>query len=615
MALPYGGRRAVGRMLSEEEKQNKPKITKKLITRIFSYLKPYKLRLLFVFLTIVISSVLGVLPSILTGKMIDEGLYNHNLNILIKLVSLSLFVLILSNLISAAETYVNTWVAQHIAFDMKNEMYAHLQKMPQKFFTSNNQGDIITRMTSDISGVQSVISGTMSSIFSNVCTIVVTAVALFRKNWILALVGASLVPLLSMPTINVGKRRWRIATQTQEQTDRINGILNETLSVSGQQLTKIFTREQHDLKKYTDANRECMRLSIKERMAGMWFWRVMDVLTGINPLIIYLLGGLMMIHFGVTSLTVGDITVIVTLLRRLYRPVDQLFGIQVDIVRSMALFVRIFEYFDMPVEIDSPPNAVKPEKAVGRVEFKNVHFRYTDDKEILRGISFELTPGKTVALVGASGAGKSTIANLIPRMYDVTDGEVLFDGTDVRHLDLKFLRSNIGVVTQESYLFNSTVRENLLFAKEDATDEEIISACRDANIHDFIMTLPDGYDTLVGNRGFKLSGGEKQRISIARAILKNPCLLILDEATSSLDSISEFAIQQALEPLLEGRTSLVIAHRLSTIMAADEIIVLKDGLIAQRGTHSRLLEAGGTYKVLYDTQFRHELIRDTDSFQ
>lgn len=249
MALPYGGRRAVGRMLSEEEKQNRPKITKKLIKRIFSYLKPYKLHLLFVFLTIIVSAILGVLPSILTGKMIDEGLYNHNLDILIKLVLVSLCVLILSNLISAAETYVNTWVAQHIAFDMKNEMYAHLQKMPQKFFTSNNQGDIITRMTSDISGVQSVISGTMSSIFSNVCTIVVTAVALFQKNWILALVGVSLVPLLSVPTINVGKRRWSIATQTQEQTDKINGILNETLSVSGQQLTKIFTREQHDLKK------------------------------------------------------------------------------------------------------------------------------------------------------------------------------------------------------------------------------------------------------------------------------------------------------------------------------------------------------------------------------
>ena len=610
MPPPYGGRRAVGRMLSEEEKKNMPKITKQLVKRIFSYMKPYKFHFLFVFLTIIASSVLGVMPSMLTGKMIDEGLYNHNLDILIKLVIASLFVLILSNVIAVAETYVNTWVAQHISYDMKNEMYAHLQKMPQKFFTSNSQGDIITRMTSDISGVQSVISGTMSSIFSNVCTIAVTAVALFQKNWILALIGVSLVPMLSIPTIHVGKRRWKIATQTQEQTDKINGILNETLSVSGQQLTKIFTREEQDLKKYTEINRECMRLTIKERMAGMWFWRVMNVLTGMGPLVIYLLGGLMMIHFGVTSLTVGDITVIVTLLGRLYRPVDQLFGIQVDIVRSMALFVRIFDYYDLPVEIESPPDALIPESALGHVEFRNVHFRYTDDKEILRGISFTLTPGKTVALVGTSGAGKSTIAGLIPRLYDVTEGEVLFDGNDVRKLDLKFLRSNIAIVTQESYLFNSTVRENLLFAKEDATEEEIISACKDANIHDFIMTLPDGYDTLVGNRGFKLSGGEKQRISIARAILKNPCLLILDEATSSLDSISEYAIQQALEPLLAGRTSLVIAHRLSTIMASDEIIVLKDGLIAERGTHSELIKKNGTYKVLYDTQFRHELIKN-----
>ena len=485
------------------------------------------------------------------------------------------------------------------------------KKMPQKFFTSNQQGDIITRMTSDISSVQSVIANTMSSIFSNICTIIVTSVALFQKNWVLAIVGVSLVPLLSVPTINVGKRRWKFTKEAQEQTDKINTILNETLSVSGQQLTKIFTREERDLKNYTDTNRKCMRLAIKERMAGMWFWRVMNMLTGLSPLIIYLIGGIMIIKFGVSGLTIGDITVIVTLLGRLYRPVDQLFGIQVDIVRSMALFVRIFEYYDMPVEIETPPDAITPKQAFGHVEFKNVHFRYTGDKEILRGIDFNLTPGKTVALVGTSGAGKSTIAGLIPRMYDVTEGAVLFDGIDVRKLDLKFLRSNIAVVTQESYLFNSTVRENLLFAKEDATEEQIISACRDANIHDFIMTLPEGYDTLVGNRGFKLSGGEKQRISIARAILKDPCLLILDEATSSLDSISEYAIQQALEPLLAGRTSLVIAHRLSTIMAADEIIVIKDGLIAERGKHSELLQKDGVYKVLYDTQFRRELLENS----
>ncbi len=603
---PYGSRQGMGRTLTDEEKQNMPKITKALIKRILSYLSPYKLHLFIVFVAIVISSVLGVMPSMLTGKMIDDGLYGKNLAVLIQLILTSLFVLILSNLISIVETYINTWVAQHISFDMKNQMYAHLQKMPQSFFTSNMQGDIITRMTSDINGVQSVIAGTMASIFSNVCTIVVTLVALFEKNWILALVGASLVPFLTIPSTIVGKKRWKLATQSQEQSDKLNQILNETLSVSGQQLTKIYTREKEDLKNYRKVSFECMRLRIKERMVGMWFWRAMNIFTSMGPLLIYLLGGVLIIAVGDTDLSVGDITVMVTLLNRLYRPIDQLLNIHVDIVRSMALFNRIFEYFDLPIEIQSPKNAKQLSNARGEIEFKNVHFSYNPEKEILRGISFKLTPGKTTALVGTSGAGKSTISWMIPRFYDVSAGEVLFDGVNVKELELESLRKNIGVVTQESYLFNATVRENLLFAKPDATDDEIINACKDANIHDFIMSLPDGYDTLVGNRGFKLSGGEKQRVSIARAILKNPTMLILDEATSSLDSISEYAIQQALVPLLKGRTSLVIAHRLSTIMAADEILVIKDGIIAERGTHSELLEIDGTYKMLYETQFHHE---------
>lgn len=610
MPPAYGGRRAIGRMLTEEEKKNMPKITKALVGRILSYLKPYRWHLLVVLLTIIAASVLGVLPSMLTGKIIDEGLYNKNFEVLIKLILASFGVLILSNVISVMETFINVWVAQHITYDMKNQMYAHLQKMPQSFFTSNLQGDIITRMTSDINGVQGVIAGTMASIFSNVCTITVTLIALFQKNVLLALVGASLVPFLTIPTIKVGKRRWKYAAQTQEQHDKMNQMLNETLSVSGQQLTKIFTREKRELEQYIGINSESMRLTIRERMAGMWFWRAMNIFTSMGPMLIYLIGGFMIIKLGVTDLSVGDITVVVALLNRLYHPVDQLFGIQVDVVRSMALFERIFEYYDMPVDIKSPENAIKPQNATGEVQFKDVRFSYNSEKEILKGISFSITKGKTLAVVGASGAGKSTIASLIPRLYDVCDGEVLFDGTDVRQLDLEFLRSNIGMVTQESYLFNASVRENLLVAKEDATEEELISACKDANIHDFIMTLPDGYDTLVGNRGFKLSGGEKQRVAIARAILKNPVLLILDEATSSLDSISEYAIQQALEPLLKNRTSLVIAHRLSTVMAADEIIVLKDGVITQRGTHSELVKQDGTYKVLYETQFRKELIQN-----
>ena len=557
-----------------------------------------------VLVTILVSAVLGVVPSLLTGRMIDDGLYGRNLNVLIQLILLSLIVLIGSNLIKVVETYISTWVSQHICYDMKNQMYAHLQKMPQSFFTTNLQGDIITRMTSDIGGVQTVISGTMANIFSNVCTIVVTVIALFEKNWALAILGCCLVPFLTIPTIIVGKKRWKIAREAQEETDKINQLLNETLSVSGQQLTKLFTREREDLDRYTAVNGQCMKLNIRERMAGMWFWRAMGVFTGMGPLLIYLLGGFMIIKLGVTSLSIGDITVIVTLLGRLYRPVDQLFGIQVDVVRSMALFTRIFEYYDMPIEIESPKDAITLKNPIGEVEFKNVHFSYNPEKEILRGVDFKLTRGKMTALVGVSGAGKSTVSSLIPRLYDVTEGGVYFDGIDVKRLDLESLRKNIGVVTQESYLFNASVRENLMFANPDATEEQMIAACKDANIHDFIMTLPDGYDTLVGNRGFKLSGGEKQRVSIARAILKDPVMLILDEATSSLDSISEAAIQKALTPLLSGRTSLVIAHRLSTVMAADEIIVLKDGVIFERGTHETLLQNNGEYKKLYETQFK-----------
>lgn len=607
MPPPMGGRRGFNKTLSEEEKKNMPKITKALLLRVFSYLKPYKWHLFAVFVGIVLSAMLGVVPSMLTGRMIDDGLYGKNLSVLIKLVGLSFLVTVGSNLLGAIEVYISAWVSQHIAFDMKNQMYAHLQKMPQKFFTTNLQGDIITRMTGDINGVQSVISNTMSSIFSNLCTVVVTVYVLFSKNWMLALIGCCLVPFMSVPSMIVGKKRWKLATETQEQADKMNQILNETLSVSGQQLTKLFTREKDDFRKYKEVNTKRMQLSIRERMAGMWFRRSMRVITSMGPLVIYLLGGFLIIKFGNTSLSIGDITVIVTLLNKLYHPVDSLFGIHVDIIRSMALFTRVFEYYDMPVEIESPPNAIKLENPIGEIEFCDVHFRYNEDKEILKGISFKLSPGKMVAIVGTSGAGKTTISSLIPRLYDVESGEVRFDGIDVRKLDLESLRSNIAVVTQESYLFNATIRENLLFAKPDATDDEIISACKDANIHNFIMTLPEGYDTIVGNRGFKLSGGEKQRVSIARAILKNPVLLILDEATSSLDSISESAIQEALVPLLTGRTALVIAHRLSTIMAADEIIVIDSGKISERGTHSELLQHEGTYKVLYETQFRHEM--------
>lgn len=602
--MPGGFGRKMGRELTDEEKANKPKITKQLLKRIFSYLRPYIKQLILVFVCIIVSAILGVLPSMLTGRMIDDGLIQKDFDILVKLVAASFGVLLLSNAITALETYVNTWVAQHITYDMKNEMYAHMLTMSQRFFTQNRQGDVITRMTSDIDGVRTVVLNTMTSIFSNIAVVVTTAVALFEKNWVLALIGVGIVPLLTIPTNNVGKKRWRIALKVQEQNDKLNQELNETLSVSGQQLVKLFGNEKREYDKYKSINGERTRLGIRERMAGMLFWRTMNIFTSMGPMLIYLAGGFMIIKLGVTSLSVGDITVIVALLNRLYRPVDQLFSVQVDIVRSMALFTRIFEYLDLEPDIKNKPGALKPAETYGRVEFDRVSFCYQDGKKTLDDISFVIEPGSTVALVGPSGAGKSTIANLVPRLYDVSGGRVLIDGLDVRDLDLRYLRKSIGLVTQETYLFNGTIRENLLYAKADATDDELIKVCKDANIHDFIISLKDGYDTQVGNRGFKLSGGEKQRVSIARAMLKEPAIIILDEATSALDSISESLIQSAFERLLKGRTSLVIAHRLSTIIAADNILVLENGKIVQSGSHQQLVKQDGVYKNLYETQFK-----------
>ena len=605
--MPGPGRRAM--FLTEEEKQNSPKVTKELLLRVFSYLKPYRKQLALVFICIIAASVCSLFPSILTGNIVDVltgknpgGWFGEGISALIRLILVSLALNFGSNLIGVGQTYLNNWIAQHISYDMRNQMYRHLQKMSQRFFTTASQGDIITRMTSDISGVESVVSNTFSSILSNTITLAVALIAMFRKNWILALVGMVVVPLFTLPTRMAGKTRWKLAGKAQECNDEINGILNETLSVSGQLLVKLFGREQAEYERYEEANNRMIRLNIRERMAGRWFFMLLSTLTTIGPMLLYLVGGILMMKYD-SSLTVGDITVLVALLGRMYGPVNSLLNIQVDWIRSMAMFTRIFEYYDMKPEIDDRPGAKELKDARGEIRFEHVGFSYDGERKILKDISFTLRSGDCIAIVGPSGSGKSTIVNLIPRLWDATEGQVLFDGTDVRDWTLHSLREEVGVVTQETYLFNGSIRDNLLYAKPEATEEEMIEACRKANILDFIQRQPEGLDTLVGNRGLKLSGGEKQRISIARALLKDPALLIFDEATSALDSISEAAIQKAINPLIEERTSILIAHRLSTILAADEILVVRDGEIVERGTHRELVKAGGTYQELYETQF------------
>ncbi|MBR4993160.1 MAG: ABC transporter ATP-binding protein, partial [Lachnospiraceae bacterium] len=505
--MPPGGRMGgpFGGFMSEDEKKSAPKITWPLIKRVFSYLKPYWKQLLLVLIAISLSSVLNLLPTILTGKIIDEGLLAKNLKLLIFFIVASLLTNLAANLIGVLESYINTWIAQHITFDMRNQMYRHLQKMSQRFFTSNNQGDIITRMTSDIGGVESVITNTFRSIISNIITLVVALVAMFNKNWIMALLGIAVIPLFVIPTRRAGKTRWTLTNEAQACNDQINGILNETLSVSGQLLVKLFGKEEIEYERYKKTNAEMVKLNIKERMAGRWFFVVLSTVTNIGPMLLYLAGGILMIKYN-SSITVGDITVLVALLGRTYMPVNSLLNIQVDWMRSMALFTRIFDYFDMPVEIKNPATPVIPDKSSGQVEFQHVFFHYDPEREILKDINFTLESGKSIDIVGPSGSGKSTIINLIPRLYDVCDGRVLFDGVDVRDLDLGFLRSNVGVVSQETYLFNGTIRENLLYANPNATEDELIEACKKANIYDFISAQETGLDTMVGNRGLKLSG-------------------------------------------------------------------------------------------------------------
>lgn len=591
--------------LTDEEKQNAPKITKELIFRILKYLKPYWFQMLIVFAIIILSSVMGLLPSLITAQIIDKAILGKDFELLIKLVILAIVTLAASNIVGVFESYINSWISQRIVYDMKNEMFEHLQAMPHSFFTSEKQGDIITRMNSDISGVSSVISMTLTNIVSNICTVVTTIVALFNIDAKLSIIGILVIPLLVLPTKSAGKNRWQLLSQSQAKNDELNDIINESLSVSGSLLIKLFTQEKAINEKFRKTNKEVTSLQTKESRAGSWFRVIMGIFTNLGPLLIYLAGGYLIIKLNDTAVTVGTITATVNMINRLYRPVESLLNVSVDMTRSMALFTRIFGYLDMIPSVRNQNIVIKPSFAKKTdISYEDVEFYYSQDVPLIKHLSFRVPTGKMYAIVGPSGSGKSTVVNLLPRLYDVKSGAVKINNSDVRDIDLTYLRSNIGMVTQEAYMFNGTIKENLLFAKANATQEEIENACKIANIHDFIVSQPDGYDTQVGNRGLKLSGGEKQRLSIARVILKDPKILILDEATSALDSISESSIQNALDVLMENRTSIVIAHRLSTILQADRILVISDGRIVEEGQHEELIAMNGVYKQLYETQFR-----------
>lgn len=598
--------------LTEEEQQNKPKVTKELLFRIFSYLLPYWYALLAVLIIIVISSVMGLLPSIITGKIIDEAIVGQDFTKLVKLVVLALLTLTGSQVVSVFESYINGWVSERIVFDMKNQMFAHLQTMEHDFFTSEKQGDIITRMNSDISGVSGAISQTLTSCISNICTVITTVVALINIDIKLAMVGILVIPLLVLPTKSAGKSRWKLLSESQAKRDELNDLTNEALSVSGSLLIKLFTAEDVKNEQFTKLNKEVTNYSVKESRSGKWFRVIMGIFTNIGPLLIYLAGGFLMMRDPKTTITVGTITATVNMINRLYRPVESLLNISVDFTRSLALFSRIFDYLDKKPSIINSNNPQKPDFSKTDIEYRNVEFSYSPDIPLIKDLSFKIPSGKMYAIVGPSGSGKSTVVNMLPRLFDVLDGQVLINDVNIKDIDLAYLRDNIGVVTQEAYMFNGSIIDNLKFARPQASMQEIVEACTTANIHDFIVSQPEGYNTQVGNRGLKLSGGEKQRLSIARVILKDPKILILDEATSALDSISESLIQQSLDVLMKNRTSIVIAHRLSTILAADQILVINKGKVVEQGKHDDLLALDGVYKKLYETQFRKVIEMEND---
>jgi len=583
------------------ETNAKPNISRSMLKKIARYFLPYWKLLILLAVSIIITSALGLLPAIFIKNIIDIALPQKDINLLIILIVSSFGAILFSGLVVVGQNYLNSWIAKYIMYDIRNSMFNHIQHMAIRFFSNVKAGEITSLMNNDIGGIENIFSGTFVQILQNIFIFVITAATMFYTNWKLALAGMIILPLFIIPTRKVGRVRWKIAAQTQDKLADLNNIILETLSISGTMLVKLFTREKQQEEKFESINKEATKLQIKESLAGRWFFMAISTVVAIGPMIIYLIGGLLLIRYS--DITVGSIVMFVALLGRLYGPVASFANISVDVSRSMALFERIFEYFKIKQEIVDKPDAVSLKQIEGSIKFNNVCFSYGEKIQTLKDINIDIKSGQIVAFVGPSGAGKTTITYLLPRFYDVNSGSITIDGRDIRSVTIESLRKQIGMVTQDTYLFNTSIRQNLLFSNPEASEEEIFSVCKTANIHDMINSLPDAYETIVGERGIKLSGGEKQRIAIARVLLKNPRVVILDEATSALDSVSESLIQSAIEPLLRGRTSLVIAHRLSTIMAADCIYVVEDGCIVEQGTNEQLLALNGAYKNLYDRQF------------
>ena len=577
------------------ERPADPAVRKANFRRIVVLFRPYRRTLLAVNALILVSATLGVIPSFLLREVLDVAIPDENVGLLTALVAGMIAIPVATGVLGVWQTLLSNRVGQAVMHDLRTAVYRHLQRLSLAFFTRTRTGEVQSRIANDIGGIENVVTSTATSVVSNVTTVLATVVAMLLLDWRLAVFALALLPLFVWLTKRVGDQRKKIVAERQASLADVSSIVQESLSVSGILLGKTMGRSADLADRFGAESSRLADLEVRSRMTGRWMMAAIQTTFAVMPALVYWFAGWTIAN-GSETITIGTLVAFTTLQSRLFFPIGSLLGVQVEVQSSLALFDRIFEYLDQPVDIEEGTGSLARPR--GDVAFERVRFRYGGETWTLDDVSFAVPAGTTTALVGETGSGKTTCAYLVARLYDATEGRVTIDGEDVRDLTFESLAGAVGVVSQETYLFHASVRENLRFARPDATDAEIEEAARAAQVHELIASLSEGYDTVVGERGYRFSGGEKQRIAIARTVLRNPPILVLDEATSALDTQTERAVQEALERLAEGRTTIAIAHRLSTVRDADQIVVLDQGRVVEVGTHDDLLRQGGRYASL-----------------